>query len=573
MHTIRRGIATVLTALLALGSLAVGTLGFSHSASAATTSVDVAGQTLQFGNTVKIGHKAFAGVTHRYAAVATVGGQVVDAIVRVTERTPSNLTIQNIDRVSSTNNGDLWSNFQIPSGGGQVTYNVSFVAGGTSDPVTVQNLRLNVGDIDSKQYVQFSGVQSHVLAANSVLSVQTNSGVPAVPVGAIRFAETADKGAVETDQRYWTQVEYSTAVSAVDITLGATRGGSALFEVAFGSAAWTVPTSTTTVPQASVSYTVSYHSNGASSGSLPANTTQNGGVAHTVAANSGTLVRPSATFAGWNTREDGTGVHYAASDTIVPTADTTLYAQWNQSVTTTYNANGATAGSAPSAVTTSSGLQTVSAPGSLVRAGYEFSGWSTAADGTGYRYEPGASFKPMDNLTLYAVWTPLPTLPAGEEVDISVTPGAPVDGGEVPYVVSEVQPGSSWTISADPPGQGDSNAIELDAGTASSSGTVTGSTTLPALPAGEYQLEFEGTATDGTSFQITLDFVVAADGTITSVASNGVRGVERLVDTGMSGTTAVWISVVAVVILIAGAIMVVVDYRRKKIRSSNKASS
>ncbi len=78
----------------------------------------------------------------------------------------------------------------------------------------------------------------------------------------------------------------------------------------------------------------------------------------------------------------------------------------------TYNGNGSTGGSVsvdPSSPYVAGVTVTVLAnTGSLVRAGYTFSGWNTAANGTGYSYAASgtATFTmPGAGVTLYAQWT------------------------------------------------------------------------------------------------------------------------------------------------------------------------
>ena len=43
--------------------------------------------------------------------------------------------------------------------------------------------------------------------------------------------------------------------------------------------------------------------------------------------------------------------------------------------------------------------------GSLVKTGYTFDGWNTAADGSGISYAEGASYEVDAVETLYAKWT------------------------------------------------------------------------------------------------------------------------------------------------------------------------
>ena len=49
---------------------------------------------------------------------------------------------------------------------------------------------------------------------------------------------------------------------------------------------------------------------------------------------------------------------------------------------------------------------TVLGAGRLVKTGYTFNGWNTAAGGTGTSYAAGATFTISADTTLYAQWTP-----------------------------------------------------------------------------------------------------------------------------------------------------------------------
>jgi uncharacterized repeat protein (TIGR02543 family) len=88
---------------------------------------------------------------------------------------------------------------------------------------------------------------------------------------------------------------------------------------------------------ASQTYMVTYNGNGATSGSVPAQTT-NVGTAATVAANG--FTRTGFTFAGWNTALNGSGTAYGAGGTIpsqAAGATVTLYARWTEN---TYGVSG-----------------------------------------------------------------------------------------------------------------------------------------------------------------------------------------------------------------------------------------
>jgi len=76
------------------------------------------------------------------------------------------------------------------------------------------------------------------------------------------------------------------------------------------------------------------------------------------------------------------------------------------SYTISYDGNGQTGGEAPSAQTKTLGLDlTLSTnSGTLVKTGYTFVGWNTAADGSGTNYAAGASYSAEGDVTLYARW-------------------------------------------------------------------------------------------------------------------------------------------------------------------------
>ena len=77
-------------------------------------------------------------------------------------------------------------------------------------------------------------------------------------------------------------------------------------------------------------WTVTYNTNGATSGTVPTDDTEydadNNMV--TVLGNTGSLAKTGYTFDGWNTKADGTGDDYAAGDKFTISANTTLYAKW-----------------------------------------------------------------------------------------------------------------------------------------------------------------------------------------------------------------------------------------------------
>jgi uncharacterized repeat protein (TIGR02543 family) len=183
---------------------------------------------------------------------------------------------------------------------------------------------------------------------------------------------------------------------------------------------------TCTIPgnSASLRFTVSYDGNNNTSGTAPTSTSVNAFTSTSLATNSGTLARNGFTFGGWNTRADGAGTTYTAGQTnFSPPSDLTLYALWNSTIT--YNANGAT-GTAPTPVSligTASNTFSLNSGSGLTRTGLSFSGWNTAADGSGTNYLGGASYTSVGSATLYAIFRPRYTYDANGATS-GTAPGA-----------------------------------------------------------------------------------------------------------------------------------------------------
>ncbi len=129
-------------------------------------------------------------------------------------------------------------------------------------------------------------------------------------------------------------------------------------------------------------------------------------------------------FLGWNTAADGSGDMYQPGDKLLIAAEDanaageiTLYAQWGGQAGTvelTYHANFTEAAPATKKETQliNNGVIIVSSYGATglpERAGYEFIGWNTVADGTGTDFAVGESVRVNDKSAaeanhLYAQW-------------------------------------------------------------------------------------------------------------------------------------------------------------------------
>jgi len=155
------------------------------------------------------------------------------------------------------------------------------------------------------------------------------------------------------------------------------------------------------------SFSITYGGNGSSSGSVTAGSYVAGGVPYAIAANG--FTRAGYNFAGWHTTAGGTGgSDYVAGAGYSTAANLVLYAKWTPaSYTITYNGNGSTGGTVPSAgtLTTGTAFNADNNSGLLVKIGYTFAGWNTAANGTGTAIASNGLVTTTANLTLYAQWT------------------------------------------------------------------------------------------------------------------------------------------------------------------------
>ena len=106
------------------------------------------------------------------------------------------------------------------------------------------------------------------------------------------------------------------------------------------------------------------------------------------------------TFTGWNTSADGTGTSYSNSQSYPFLTNLTLYARWGNVIT--FSSQGATSGS-PSRTSEgwTSGSINLPTVGTMVKAGYTFSGWTTGSQ----TYAGGASYTPTAGITFNPVWT------------------------------------------------------------------------------------------------------------------------------------------------------------------------
>ena len=114
---------------------------------------------------------------------------------------------------------------------------------------------------------------------------------------------------------------------------------------------------------------------------------------------------------------------------LVPSLPAPVYA-------VTYDANGATSGTAPPDETKTHGIDWVLATntGDLARTGHVFLGWNTSADGSGVDYAPGASYTGNAPLALFAKWNATPSVNAGPDQTVIMTGTTPWTPAQLPTV-------------------------------------------------------------------------------------------------------------------------------------------
>lgn len=358
--------------------------------------------------------------------VTTKDGVQVDALV--TTETLTSAVIKNYE--AGANAGGSNSYFQtdvdISASNGFAQFKFDFykhaASGAAGNPcsvanptcsgatkVVIQNVNVSAIDIDSNQWNDFTLAESYTVAGNTKLKecVIPNTGTCAARVAPTTFPANmrfqGDSTARSNDPVDMAIVTYA-EIETFRIKFGRSTSGSPnYYGVAFKALDWG-----TAVPQTKggTDYTISYNTNGQSSGSQVGTHVGAAGSSFTVLS-AGTAVKTGYTFAGWATSSTATTADYAASSKVtMPGSNLTLYAVWTPiKYTLTYNANGGTG--APAAGSYDSGTS-ITLPAGPTRAGYVFGGWDTVVNSgagnanaaAGASYTTGSS-----NVTLYAKWT------------------------------------------------------------------------------------------------------------------------------------------------------------------------
>jgi hypothetical protein len=187
-------------------------------------------------------------------------------------------------------------------------------------------------------------------------------------------------------------------------------------------------------------YTVTYYSNGATSGTAPIDSsTYTMGGSVPISGNTGTLARAGYSFIGWGKSSTDTVNQYVSGNTYtVGTNNIAFWARWSANTyRVTFDANGGTG--APSKAfddyTTAGTAISLATRNTLAKSGYNFAGWGLSAVST-----PVADpFTTAATIDLYAQWT---------VANFAVTYVAGTYGsGSVP-TQANVNYGTSFTVAA-----------------------------------------------------------------------------------------------------------------------------
>ena len=160
-------------------------------------------------------------------------------------------------------------------------------------------------------------------------------------------------------------------------------------------------------------YTIKFNGNGAASGSMK--TLKNCQYDKSYTLKSNAFKKNGYTFAGWNTKKDGSGKTYknkagVKNLTTKSGGTVTLYAQWKANqYTVKFNGNGASSGSMKTLKNCQYGKNYKLKSNAYKKKGYTFAGWNTKKNGSGKTYKNKAQIKNLTTksggtVTLYAQW-------------------------------------------------------------------------------------------------------------------------------------------------------------------------
>lgn len=278
---------------------------------------------------------------------------------------------------------------------------------------------------------------------------------------------------------------------------------------------------------------------------LPSTVTTAGGIAFTIGSGVFTTGAAGNVYASIMPMYNQSG-----SDSGVSSAITVSTAAVNQTVT--FDANGGSG--SISAQTASQQTALTSNNGSITRTGYNFTGWNTAANGSGTAYADGAQYSFGSSTTLYAQWTAAgggSSNASNATLTLNLAVGQAVAGAPVDINVTGMQAGAAWDTTVR------STPVSIGTGTIASGGALSQTLNLPSnLGAGWHTITFTSTDASGNAFTSVAYFEVSASGTLVSTSTTKPAG---LAETGAD--VLVPFGAAATLLLVGAAITMI---RRRK---------
>ncbi|MHB8062658.1 MAG: S-layer homology domain-containing protein, partial [Ruminiclostridium sp.] len=310
-----------------------------------TQTGDVANNNVQYGNAAAV-IAALPGTI----AVTLVNGSVVNVPI-----TWKDTDTYNAGTAAAYTFTATWG--EMPAGAN----NSNSLAAPTVE-VTVAQGTVASGTSPLLSFIPVTLTQTGDVVNNNVQYGNAAAVIAALP-GTI--AVTLANGSVVNVPITWTDTDTYNAGTAAAYTFTATWGE--MPAGANNSNSLAVPTVEVTVAQGipNSTYTIMYDGNGNDGGSVPTDSKTYASGANAYVLSNSDLTKTGYTFNGWNTAANGSGTSYAENDTIVITANVTLYAQWKQK--STYNITGIvteelssdSVGVAGATITLKSGARTV----------------------------------------------------------------------------------------------------------------------------------------------------------------------------------------------------------------------
>ena len=265
-----------------------------------------------------------------------------------------------------------------------------------------------------------SGAVEAQAASVSVVAGSNQRAAVSTSFGTVLQAQVSDSFSNSLSGSFvtFTGPTSGAGIASGSVNLSGSSGFAYLGAIANGTVGtYNVTASTPGAPSANFSLTnrnphaLTYSGNGNTGGSVPVDGNYYATAATvTTLGNTGALSRINATFGGWNTAANGSGTGYVGGSTFAINASATLYAQWMPIPTFNvfYNGNGNTGGTPPTdgnAYVAGATVTALGNNGNLVKTGSTFSGWNTAANGSGISYAIGTAFAiGSGNMTLFAKW-------------------------------------------------------------------------------------------------------------------------------------------------------------------------